>query len=322
MTRRVKKKNFKERNCMNEIVDPEGYVPATDHPKWNQSLVCHCYDPDTKVGCFIRVGIQENLNESNTWFVFFKDGKPLFTRANMNLPYTPERMNPGMKIAGMEITVLEKLNKVRVQFDEADFACDLVWEGIFNPPMKDCVEMSQDEDGSFAREMMNVHLEGPYRITGSITIRNKETIDINGTGYRDVSYGPRNWDAMQHYRLAWPYFPERNITFAIVHGVSTDNHSAYLKMMHDGEDWIGIKSVDAKNTYGEDDMAIKTMDWTIVDEKDRTWQFTAKYIFNWLFPLDTFVLTEQFMEYTLSDGSVGYGLAESGYRLPWEGNGG
>ena len=69
-------------------------------------------------------------------------------------------------------------------------------------------------------------------------------------------------------------------------------------------------------------MAIKTMDWTIVDEKDRTWQFTAKYIFNWLFPLDTFVLTEQFMEYTLSDGSVGYGLAESGYRLPWEGNGG
>lgn len=307
---------------MNHTVDPEGYVPANDNEKWNQSIVCHCYDPETKIGCFIRVAVQENLQSSNTWCVFFKDGKPLFTRSNMNLPYTDGRISSGMTIAGMYLEVLESMNKVRVSLDEKDFAFDLTWTGIYNPPMMDCIEMTQDQDGSFARELMNVHFEGPYRITGKVRMRDQAEYDINGTGYRDVSYGPRNWDAMQHYRLAWPYFPERNITFATIHGVSTAGQSAYMQMMHDGESWIRVKSIDANNTYGEDDMAIKTMNWTVIDEKDREWKFSANYIFNWLFPLDTFVLTEQFMEYTLHDGTVGYGLAECGYRLPWQGNGG
>lgn len=52
--------------------DPEGYVPATDNEKWNQSYFYGCYDPDTRIGCMIRVGILENQKESNGFVIFSK----------------------------------------------------------------------------------------------------------------------------------------------------------------------------------------------------------------------------------------------------------
>ena len=30
----------------------------------------------------------ENRREMNVWFVFFKDGLPIFNRVNMNLPHS------------------------------------------------------------------------------------------------------------------------------------------------------------------------------------------------------------------------------------------
>jgi hypothetical protein len=33
------------------------------------------------------------------------------------------------------------------------------------------------------------------------------------------------------------------------------------------------------------------------------------------------VVTEHMMEYTLADGTKGYGLGECGFRFPWSGNG-
>ncbi|MGD9661876.1 MAG: hypothetical protein AB7U63_11425 [Porticoccaceae bacterium] len=308
------------------VWDPEGYVPATDNEKWNQSYFYGCYDPETRIGCMIRVGILENQKETNGFVIFFRDGQPLFTRINMNLPYFKERLADGFEIAGVHFSAPEPLQSSRIQFSSKDFSFDLTWEGIYNPPMIDCVEMSKDQDGTFAKEMMNVHLEGPYRITGSVTIREEGDVNINGTGYRDLSYGPRNWDIMHTYRLAWPYFPAKNITFATVHGQSVHGQSAYLKMMHDGNEWLGVKSMTPKNDYYEDNMGIKAMHWKVVDEKDREWQFTAKNIFRWFIPLDTFCMTEQIMEYQLigenGETTVGYGLGECGYRFPFKGNGG
>lgn len=39
-------------------------------------------------------------------------------------------------------------------------------------------------------------------------------------------------------------------------------------------------------------------------------------LLRFFFSLDTFIMCEQIMKYTRSDGVVGYGLYENGYRLP------
>ncbi len=176
------------------ILDPEGYCPANDHPRWNQSVYFNFYDPAARTGCFIRIGILENLREANNWFVFFRDGKPLFTRINMNLPYTEQRIGTtGIDIAGVRVDSLEPLRRARVTFDDPAFKVDLVWKELL--PMHDAINASKAgaEDG-FAKELTFIHMEGPCTVSGTITLKGGEVITINGKGFRDLSVGPPNWD--------------------------------------------------------------------------------------------------------------------------------
>src|SRR3546814_108306 len=99
--------------------DPEGYCPANEHPDWNQSFYFNFYDPAAQTGGFIRVGILENRKEANLWFIFFRDGRPLFTRLNMNLPYTRERLTGGLTIADVTLRSIDPLRKAEVLFDTA-----------------------------------------------------------------------------------------------------------------------------------------------------------------------------------------------------------
>ena len=296
---------------------PEGYWPASDDPRWNQSVYFNFYDPATRTGGFIRVGILENLRETNTWFLFFRDGKPLFTRLNMNLPYTDQRLATGIDTAGMRLRAVEPLKKALIEFDEKDFAASLTWSEIL--PMQDAIHLTDLVDDAFSEHMSHVHMESVCSVSGHIRIRD-EVIAIDGKGFRDVAVGPRNWDYLQHYRVAWPIFDDGS-AIAVVHGTSTTGESAYIRMLNDGSGWIGVKDVVDRNFYDDDEQTLIAMEWSITDARDRIWKFTAKPIFRWFFPFDTFVLAEHMMEYTLEDGTKGYGLGECGYRSPWGGNG-
>ena len=293
----------------------EGLVHGGDHPRWNQSFYYQAYDARTRVGFFIRIGLLANANEANTWLIAFRDGRALYTRTNQNLPYTAKRPVDGIELAGLRVHAEVPLKKTRITFASPDFSLDLVW--IEASPLEDCIAMTQDADGSFAREIAHVHLEGTSRVTGHIVTRG-ERVAIDGSGFRDLAAGVRNWDGLQHYRLAWPVF-DNGLAFAGIHGISTGGQSAYMRMMFDGKRWQRVKHVEDRMTFDDEGFAMKTADWTFVDENDRRWELTARPLFRWLFPLDSFVLCEQLAEFRLADDSVGYGLYETGYRLPWNG---
>lgn len=291
----------------------EGYVPGNDEPRWNQSYYYQLYDPATRIGAFIRIGLLENQDESNSWLIVFQDGRPLFTRTNLNLPENIHRPLQGIEIAGMSIHAEIPLKRTRISFDSEDFSMELVWNEL--APMVDCIAMTHDEQGSFAREVAQVHLEGTCTVTGRITHRGREQ-SVNGKGFRDIAAGVRNWDALKHYRLAWPVF-DNGMAFAGIHGYSTGDQSAYMRMMFDGQQWRRVKAIEDEMSFDAEGFAVTQARWTFIDEADRRHQMTARPLFNWLFPFDTFVLREQLMEYRLADGTLGYGLYETGYRLPW-----
>ena len=299
--------------------NPESYWAASDHPHWNQSVYFNMYDSVAKTGCFIRVGILENQREANSWFVFFRDGKPLFTRINMNLPYTEQRLGSGLEIAGMRISSVERLKKARLEFTSEAFSVDLYWDAIL--PMQDAIELSQaGEDDGFAKEIAHIHMEGTCRVTGNLTLRGGEKIHIDGKGFRDIAVGPRNWDFMRHYRLAWPIF-DNGLSIVATHGISTTGQDAYIRMVGRDGKWIGVKNIEDRNVYEDDEMTLKSMHWKITDAADEVHEFTARRLYRWSFPFDTFILTEHMMEYRLADGTIGYGLGECGFRFPWAGNG-
>lgn len=303
----------------NRRTSPEGYHPANDHPRWNQSVYFNFYDPEQRTGCFIRVGILENQQETNCWFAFFRDGKPLFTRINMNLPYTDKRISDGLEVAGITLTSLEDLKRARVQFDNADFGVHLEWDAIL--PMQDAIDLTQggDDDG-FAKEIAHIHMEGTCTVKGTIRLRDGDVLNIDGKGFRDIAVGPRNWDAIRHYRLAWPIF-DNGLSLVATHGFAMNGQEAYIRMIGKDGSWTPVASIADRNVYEDDDMTLKSMDWTVIGADGSRYAFMAKRLYVWAFPFDTYILTEHMMEYTLEDGTKGYGLAECGFRFPWCGNG-
>lgn len=295
----------------------ERYIPNAAIPKWSQSYYFNFYDRKTKVGAFIRAGIFENLREVNGFAVFFKDGKPLFTRLNMQLPYTPDRLDPGLEVAGVRMEATRPQQTCRITIDTEDFSADLTWDLRF--PMGDSIALTKGGDDAIARELTFVHLEGVCDVTGTIRVRDGSIIEIADGGFRDISCGPRNWAGVQHYRLAWPIF-DNGMACVAVHAI-TEHGSSYQKILHDGERWHSIGRLEETIDYEADEMGFKSVRWKVWDEDERLWDFTGKPLFRWQFPFDSFVMVEQMMEYQLSDGTMGYGMGEGGFRFPWEGNG-
>ena len=298
------------RNC-------ERYIGNPAIKKWNQSFYFNFYDPVARIGCFIRVGIMENMGETNSFFVFFKEGMPLFQRINMNLPYTDQRMDPGLTVAGLTIKTIQSLMKAQIVIDEPDFGADLVWDGIHE--MEDSIALTKDGDDTIAKELAFVHLEGHCKVSGTIRVRGGETIHVDAKGFRDISVGPRNWDAVQHYRLAWPIF-DNGMACVVVHALVTGG-DAYQKILFDGQQWLSVPRLEETITYEADKMGFAAVHWKVWDERDRLWEFIGKPLFRWAFPFDSFVMVEQMMEYRLTDGTIGYGMGEGGFRFPWSGNG-
>jgi len=293
----------------------EGLISGNGNPRWSQSYYYNAYDAATKTGVLIRIGLLENVPEANTWLIAFKDGLPIFTRTNLNLPYTTTRPLEGLELAGMRVHAEVPLKRTRITFAMQDFSFDLVWDEL--QPMEDCIAMTQDKEGSFAREIAHIHLEGTSTVSGHLIHRGNR-MELNGQGFRDIAAGPRNWDALQHYRLAWPIF-ENGMALSGIRGISTNGGSAYMRMFHDGQRWLRVTHIEDQLEFGTEPFTVASAHWRFTDELDRSYEFTAKPLFSWLFPLDTFVLREQWMEYRMSDGTLGYGLFETGYRLPWTG---
>ncbi len=295
----------------------ERYIPNPTIPKWNQSYYFNFYDRKARLGGFIRVGIMENLGETNGFAVFFMNGKPLFTRVNMQLPYTSDRLDPGLEVAGVKLTATRPLQTCSISIDTEDFGAELVWDLRF--PMGDSIALTKDGDDAIARELAYVHLEGVCNVTGTIRLRDGKTIPIEDGGFRDISCGPRNWAGVRHYRLAWPIF-DNGMSCVAVHAI-TEHGDSYQKILHDGERWHSIGRLEEEIEFEPDDMGFKFVQWKAWDEEDRLWEFTGTPLFRWQFPFDTFVMVEQMMEFRLSDGTIGYGMGEGGFRFPWEGNG-
>jgi hypothetical protein len=300
------------------LENAERYIPNPDIRKWNQSYYFNFYDPKARTGGFIRIGILENLNETNGFTVFFRDGKPLFTRINMNLPATKDRPDPGMTVAGTTMQVIEPLQKCRVSVDTAEFKADLIYD--LRHEMGDSIGLSKTgPDDAIANELAFIHPEGVCNVTGTITLHTGEVIEIETSGIRDISAGPRNWSALKYYRLAWPIF-DNGVVCTPVHGV-TDHGDAYQRILHDGTRWHTIQSMEETVTFESDDITVASAHWKVTDEDGRLYDFTGKPLFRWMFPFDTFVFTEQMMEWTLADGTLGYGMVECGFNFPWRGNG-
>jgi hypothetical protein len=290
----------------------ERHAPIDNNPKWSESYFFEFYDPKSTVGGVIRIGILENSKNSNLWFILFKDRKLVYNRFCAAAPYTPKRMADGVEVANMRITSIEPLKKAVVEYSLDQFSMSLTFDAT--APMVDTIEM---EKGKYDKEPIIRHLEGPARVNGSFILRGTKTDIVDGYCVRDISWGVRNWEKMLHYRLSWPFFTNGQVVL-ITHPLFDKGKRVYMRAVYDGKQWLQIRQVEDKIEFAEDGMTVKSLHYRFWDINDKLWEYTAKPIFNYMIPVDGFRTSMNWMEYRLSDGTVGYGTCECGFRLPWD----
>jgi len=182
---------------------------------FNESMYFNFFDHGRGYGGFLRIGNRANEGYAEvTLCLFLPTGEVLFN-------YQRPRIegNDAMDAAGMRFEVLEPLARHRTTYDEgavflkeptqmADpgqafrenphkrVSLDLVHEAV-GPAYgsSGAGRQSEDPERAFAR----AHYEQHMRARGTLAI-DGETAEIDGTGLRDHSWGPRYWQAIHSYR--------------------------------------------------------------------------------------------------------------------------
>lgn len=163
---------------------------SNDNPLWQESTLLHWYDASQCVGGWHRIGHEPNANGGRAaiWsFLFDRDGGWQYRRCG-DLALTPaDHLARGFS-AGSALRFEYSAGTAHWFIDDAGVKAHLACENLF--PIVDPFPKS---DVVAAKRFPN-HFEVAGRVTGYIE-RNGHRIEVCGYGYRDHSWGPRDWSA-------------------------------------------------------------------------------------------------------------------------------
>ena len=203
------------------VLEPEDEYPhePDEATNYNESMYVNAFDLRQEVGGWFRLGNRVNEGYAEmTVCVYLPGGRVGFMYARPEIE-TNERMAAG----GMEIEVVEPFEHLRLTYegrlclldepremadprrafkDNPHVACsiDLDLRGVSpmyggKPVRADGSEIEVDAERSFAK----AHYEQHIAATGTVQV-GETTIELDGLGLRDKSWGPRYWQALRWYR--------------------------------------------------------------------------------------------------------------------------
>lgn len=206
--------------------------PLGPEENFNESAYYNFFDLRQGCGGFLRIGNRANEGYAEvTLCLYLSTGAVLF---NYKRPEITS--NEAMDAGGMRFEVLEPLAKHRTTYQgsavllqEPAQLVDPSKAFRENPNQRVRLDLTHEAIGpvygrtgggdrvenpeqGFAR----AHYEQHMRIAGTITI-DSETLQIDGLGLRDHSWGPRYWQAVHSYRwLTCAFAPGFSVTVSQV----------------------------------------------------------------------------------------------------------
>ena len=201
--------------------------PLGPEENFNESMYFNFFDQARGRGGFMRIGNRANEGYAEvTLCLYLPTGEVLF---NYQRPHIDG--NDAMDAGGMRFEVLEPLAKHRTTYDGgAVFLTDPAQmadpgRAFRENPMKRVqLDLTQEALGPVygsagsdrpaeepGREFARAHYEQHMRARGTLTVDGEST-EIDGTGLRDHSWGPRYWQAIHSYRwLTCAFGPDLGI---------------------------------------------------------------------------------------------------------------
>ncbi len=233
---------------------------------FNESMYFNFFDHEAGRGGFLRIGNRANEGYAEmTLCLYQPGGEVLFNYMRPQISH-----NDAMDAGGMRFQVLKPLAKHRTVYEggavflaEPAQMADPSRAFRENPHKRISLELVHEAVGPAYgsagsgqpienpdQEFARAHYEQHMRVHGAITI-DEETTEIDGTGLRDHSWGPRYWQAIHSYRwLTCTFGPDLGIVVSEVSpkdGVRNQN-GVVVK----GESLERITSVDINTEFEPD----------------------------------------------------------------------
>ena len=283
----------------------EGRHHAGPGELWNESYYFNFYDPESRIGGFTRMGLQENLNKSNLWFFLVKDGKQCYNRLRFDLPYTTAGLEE-ITLGDLTYRMLEPLKKFQIGFADKETEADLTWEGYH--PLLTFGGGKQD----LPQHVASTHYEQYGEVTGTVTLKEMK-YPVHGYGFRDHSWGLRDWEGVQNWKGISGQFG-REWGFTALEMVSLDSRSATRHgFIFDGDDNLEVKELDLRVEFEADGTTQKWVEIRLKDEKGRNFRITGERIAHCQLPYDRNLIHEAMFRFQMGS-QVGYGLFEYNFR--------
>jgi hypothetical protein len=195
--------------------EDDGLHPLGPEPNFNESMYFNFFDPKKSLGGFVRLGNRANEGQAEMTVCLFLPGERVlfaFKRAKID-------HNDAFDAGGLRFEVVEPTERLRTAYEggvielanpkalsdpsrafrespRRRISLDLLHEAV--GPMygqsHDDREVERDADKQFAK----AHYEQHMRVAGAVDLGD-ETIEIEGYGLRDHSWGPRYWQAIERY---------------------------------------------------------------------------------------------------------------------------
>jgi hypothetical protein len=185
------------RNLDDMILDVSADCPHQpgEDPSWQESSLFVWHDLDLGVAGFWRLGQEPVVGALNSCFgMFTADG----LRFRSNVTGVPmAATDRGETFMGWGNELRADLDTLRIKADFPDCEAQLQFTDYF--PRYDYIKMVS---GDAMPEGTAHHIEVAGRMTGKVRIGERE-LEINALGYRDRSWGPRDWGFLRGTRW-WP----------------------------------------------------------------------------------------------------------------------
>lgn len=181
---------------MTPTVADEARHPPGDDALWNESWYLDFWTPDGTLGGYIRLGLYPNLGVSWYWACLVREGHPLVTVIDNEAPL-PKAPGLELRASGLwtDLIVETPLDHMTVGLEAFGVALDDPTE-VYGKGWGDRealgFDLEWETDGTPFGYDITDRYEIPCRVHGEILVGN-ETIDFDGHGQRDHSWGVRDW---------------------------------------------------------------------------------------------------------------------------------
>jgi hypothetical protein len=160
----------------------------TDDPNWQESLLLHWYDRKTGIGGFHRLGHEVNKKKAPIWSLLFsKQDRWRYIRRTDEVLGEADQFANGFG-AGAALRNVHEDGLSKWYIDDGALQAELRCDNLF--PLVDSVPTSVHD---YMKSVATDHFECAGNVTGWVSFEGRR-VEVQGLGYRDHSWGARNWD--------------------------------------------------------------------------------------------------------------------------------